>query len=334
MPAQPLKTPPEGRPVRVAILDDYLDCALKVADWSALAGRAEITVFDTAFADEAAAAAALRPYDVICTMRERTPFPRTLIEALPELRLITMTGARNPSLDIAAANERGIAVVTTSTGGTGSLATVELAWGLIIALARHLPEHVASMRDGGWQRQLGFALNGRTLGLVGLGKLGSRMVPIGKAMGMDVIAWSPNLTEERAAAAGARCVGMDELFATADVVSIHMVLGERTRGLVGDAQFARMKPGALLINTSRGPLVDEAALIRALEDGRLGGAGIDVFDREPLPADHPLRTTRNAMLTPHLGYTVEENIGRFYQDTVENIEAWLDGRLLRPVSPD
>lgn len=331
MPVQPFKTPPEGRPVRIAILDDYLNCALKVADWSALTGRAEIKVFDKAFADEAATAEALRPYDVICTMRERTPFPRSLIEALPHLRLITMTGARNPTLDIGAASEHGISVVTTGSGGGGAFATVELAWGLIIALARHLPEHVASMRDGGWQRQLGFALNGRTLGLVGLGKLGSRMVPIGKAMGMDVIAWSPNLTVERATEAGARYVVMDDLFATADVISIHMVLSERTRGLVGEPQFTRMKPGALLVNTSRGPLVDEGALIQALEEGWLRGAGIDVFDREPLPTDHPLRHAKNAMLTPHLGYTVEETIGLFYRDTVENIEAWLEGRLIRLV---
>ncbi|MEO3388021.1 D-2-hydroxyacid dehydrogenase family protein [Mesorhizobium sp. CAU 1741] len=327
------RTPPENRPVRIAILDDYLNCALTVADWSGLQGKAEITVFDKPFADAKAAVAALQPFDVISTMRERTPIPRALIEALPELRLITMTGARNPTLDIAAARERGIPVVTTGGGGNGAYATVELAWGLILALARRLPEHVQAMHDGAWQRHLGIALNGRTLGLIGLGRLGARMAPVGRAMGMDVIAWSPNLTDERAEVAGARRVDKQVLMETADVISIHMVLSDSTKGLVGAGEFSRMKPGAFLVNTSRGPLVDEAALLAALHEGRIGGAGIDVYDHEPLASDHPLRKAPRTVLTPHLGYTVEETIGRFYVDTVENIQAWLDGRTPRLVEP-
>jgi phosphoglycerate dehydrogenase-like enzyme len=324
---------PAGRPARIAILDDYLNCALTVADWSVLGDRAEIVVFDKPFRDARAAAEALQSFDVISTMRERTPIPRELIEALPGLRLITMTGARNPTLDVRAAADNGIPVVNTGGGGAGAYATVELAWGLIISLARRIPEHCAAMREGRWQQHLAYSLNGRTLGLAGLGRLGSRMVPVAKAMGMEVVAWSPNLTDERATAAGAVRLDKEAFFRTSDVFSIHMVLSERTRGLVGRPELSLMKPDACLVNTSRGPLVDQQALIEALEAGRIAGAGLDVYDEEPLPADHPLRRTRNTVLTPHLGYTVEETIGGFYRDTVENIAAWLDGRLIRQVEP-
>lgn len=320
---------PTDRPVRVAILDDYMEVALNLADWSALDGRAEITVFNTPFPDIDAAAEALRPFDVISIMRERQPVPRALIEALPELRLIAMTGARNPTLDVAAAREHGVQVVSTGSSSSGAFATVELAWGLILSLMRHIPDQVQGMRSGGWQTRMGRALRNRTLGIVGLGRLGGAMVPVAKGFGMEVIAWSPNLTDDRAAEAGAVRVDKDEIFRRADVISVHMVLSDRTRGLIGAGELGQMRQDAVLVNTSRGPLVEEAALIAALEAGRIGGAGLDVFDREPLPAEHPLRALPNAVLTPHLGYTVEETFARFYADTVENIAAWMDGAPLR-----
>jgi len=313
---------------RIAILDDYQHVALKMADWSGLAPDCELVVFDRNLATEDEAARALADFDVLCLLRERIPMPRTLIERLPALKLIVVTGAHNRTLDLAAAKERGITVSHTR-GGDSQYATPELAWGLILSLMRHIPQEHQRMREGGWQETVGTALHGQTLSILGLGRLGSRMASIGRAFGMEVLAWSPNLTAERAEAAGATLVAKNELFARADVLTIHLVLGERSRGLVGAAELQRMKPSAVLINTSRGPIVDEAALIAALEARDIRGAGLDVYDREPLPADHPLRRLDNVVLTPHLGYVTEGTYRMFYADTVEAIAAWRAGTPVR-----
>ena len=313
---------------RIAILDDYQHVALKMADWSALPPDCELVVFDRNLATEDEAARALADFDVVCLLRERMPMPRTLIERLPALKLIVVTGAHNRTLDLAAAKERGITVSHTR-GGDSQYATPELAWGLILSLMRHIPQEHQRMREGGWQETVGTALHGRTLSILGLGRLGSRMASIGRAFGMEVLAWSQNLTAERTEAAGATLVAKDELFARADVLTIHLVLGERSRGLVGAAELKRMKPSAVLINTSRGPIVDEAALIAALERLDIRGAGLDVYDREPLPTDHPLRRLGNVVLTPHLGYVTEGTYRMFYADTVEAIAAWRAGTPVR-----
>jgi phosphoglycerate dehydrogenase-like enzyme len=313
---------------RIAILDDYQRVALKMADWSGLLLACEPVVFDRNLATEDEAARALADFDVVCLLRERMPMPRTLIERLPALKLIVVTGAHNRTLDLAAAKERGITVSHTR-GGDSQYATPELAWGLILSLMRHIPQEHQRMREGGWQETVGTALYGQTLSIVGLGRLGSRMASIGRAFGMEVLAWSQNLTAERAEAAGAALVAKDELFARADVLTIHLVLSERSRGLVGAAELQRMKPSAVLINTSRGPIVDEAALIAALERPDIRGAGLDVYDREPLPADHPLRRLGNVVLTPHLGYVTEGTYRMFYADTVEAIAAWRAGTPVR-----
>ena len=314
--------------IRIAILDDYQRVALTMADWSGLPPECEPVVFDRNLATEDEAARALADFDVVCLLRERMPMPRTLIERLPALKLIVVTGAHNRTLDLAAAKERGITVSHTG-GGNSQYATPELAWGLILSLMRHIPQEHQRMREGGWQETVGTALHGLTLSILGLGRLGSRMASIGRAFGMEVLAWSQNLTAERAEAAGATLVAKDELFARADVLTIHLVLGERSRGLVGAAELGRMKPGAVLVNTSRGPIVDEAALIAALERADIRGAGLDVYDREPLPADHPLRRLGNVVLTPHLGYVTEGTYRMFYADTVEAIAAWRAGTPVR-----
>jgi phosphoglycerate dehydrogenase-like enzyme len=322
--------------LNLAILDDYQHLALKSADWERLRRRGvEITVFHDAFASEQDAAARLAPFEILCLMRERTPLPRSLIERLPKLKLVTLTGVRAASLDANACAARGVPVSHTRGGDTGA-STSELAWGLIIAAARDLAKAERGMRAGRWHAGLagGMVLEGRRLGLLGLGKLGARMARIGAAFGMQVLAWSPNLTRERAAAAGAALAGKDELFERADVLSIHLVLGERTRGLVGAAELARMKPGSILVNTSRGPIVDEAALLAALARGRPGHAALDVYDREPLPADHALRKLENVTLSPHLGYVSSDVLRAFYADTVDNVEAWLDGRPQRLLNPE
>ena len=313
---------------RIAILDDYQRVAMTMAGWSALPPDCELVVFDRNLATEDEAARALADFDVVCLLRERMPMPRTLIERLPALKLIVVTGAHNRTLDVAAAKERGITVSHTR-GGDSQYATPELAWGLILSLMRHIPQEHQRMREGGWQETIGTALHGQTLSILGLGRLGSRMASIGRAFGMEVLAWSQNLTAERAEAAGARLVAKDELFARADVLTIHLVLGERSRGLVGAAELRRMKPSAVLINTSRGPIVDEAALIAALERPDIRGAGLDVYDREPLPPDHPLRRLGNVVLTPHLGYVTEGTYRMFYADTVEAIAAWRAGTPVR-----
>jgi phosphoglycerate dehydrogenase-like enzyme len=321
----------------VAILDDYAGLALELADWSPVQTRSEITVFDRHLSEEEAAEA-LRPFDVICTLRERMSLPRTLIERLPNLKLITIVGRSLPNLDLAAASERNVLVAHSDFAhprfSAVRDATPELAWGLLIATVRNLAEEHRRMRDGGWQTTTGMTLSGKTLGLLGLGRVGKPMAQYAKAFGMHVIAWSQNLTEDAAAAVGARRVDKAALFEESDVVSIHLVLSERTRGLVGAPELALMKPHAYLINTSRGPIVDEAALIDALSAGRIAGAGLDVYDTEPLPADHPLRHLRTATLSPHLGYVTREMLSAFYADTVEAVVAWLDGSPIRIANPE
>lgn len=324
----------------VAILDDYAGMALRLADWSPVQTRSGVTVFDRHLS-EPEAAEALRPFDVICTLRERMAFPRTLIERLPNLKLITIVGRSLPNLDLAAASDRGVLVAHSDFAhprfaSAGSLqdATPELAWGLMIATVRNLAEEHRRMRDGAWQVTTGMTLSGKTLGLLGLGRTGKRMAKYAKVFGMQVIAWSQNLTEEAAAAAGARRVEKATLFEESDVLSIHLVLSERTRGLVGAAELALMKPHAYVINTSRGPIVDEAALIAALQTGRIAGAGLDVYDVEPPPPDHPLRLAPNVTLSPHLGYVTREMLGAFYADTIEAVVAWLDGTPIRIANPE
>ncbi len=323
--------------LKVAILDDYAEVVLKVADWSSVQKRAEVTAFERHLAEDEAADV-LRPFDVVYTLRERMAFPRTLIERLPNLKLITIVGRSLPNLDMAAATDHGIAVAHSDFAHprfrSTRDATPELAWGLMIATVRNLAEEHRNMRDGGWQTSVGMTLSGKTLGLLGLGRVGRRMSEYARAFGMDVIAWSQNLTEDAAASVGARWVDKATLFASSDVVSIHLVLSERTRGLVGAAELALMKPHAFLINTSRGPIVDEAALMAALEAGRIAGAGLDVYDIEPLPRDHRLRLLPNVTLSPHLGYVTREMLGAFYSDTVESVVAWLDGAPIRIANPE
>ena len=322
--------------MKLAILDDYMNVALQSADWEAVRRRGvDITVFDRAFDSVEDAAAKLAPFDIVNLLRERTHFRRALIERLPNLKLIAMTGRRAPSLDIEAATEKGILVCNTH-GGEGGASTAEMAWALLLAGARDLARAERGVRAGRWHEGLraGTVLEERRLGLVGLGRLGSRMAGYGKAFGMDVVAWSQNLTPERAAECGARCVSKEELFSTSDFISIHVVLSDRTRGLVGAADFARMKPTAILVNTSRGPIVDASALIEALRAGRLAHAALDVYDREPLPLDHPLRRMENVTLAPHLGYVNSDIFRHFYGESVGNILAWLDGKPTNVLNPE
>lgn len=311
---------------RIAVLDDYQNVALQTADWKKLSSDCEITVFRDHVDGLDALAARLAPFEVIVAMRERTPFPRALLERLPNLRLLVTTGMRNTSIDLEAAAARNVVVC-----GTPGLPypTAELAWGLILSLFRRIPQEDRAMREGRWQTTLGLGLNGKVLGVLGLGTLGSRVARVGRAFEMDVLAWSQNLTKERAAEVGATLVPKDELLARADVVSIHLVLSERTRGLVGKRELGLMKRTAFLVNTSRGPIVDETALVEALESGRIAGAGIDVYDEEPLPMEHPLRRAPNTVLTPHLGYVTEETYRVFYGGAVEDIAAWLAGAPIR-----
>ncbi|WP_210495602.1 D-2-hydroxyacid dehydrogenase family protein [Microvirga antarctica] len=319
--------------MRIAILDDYQNRALDLADWSAVAAQCAIQVFDRAFPSIDAAVECLQPFDILCTMRERMALPRELLERLPRLKLITFTGAQHRTLDLAAATDLGIVVCGTTRRGNGHHATPELAWGLILSLARHLPFEANNMRHSGWQRTLGQVLSGKTLGLIGVGRLGSRMVPIGRAFGMEIIAWSQNLTDEAAAAVGVKRVDKQELFKRSDIVSLHLVLSDRSRGVVGRPEFALMKPTALLVNTARAGLVDSEALHAALIGKQIAGAGLDVFDREPLPDDDPIRQWPNVILTPHLGYTVEELFRVFYEDTADNVLAFLAGNPIRVVNP-
>jgi len=306
--------------IAIAVLDDYQGIALQYADWSPVLERARVEVFRDHVADADLLVERLLPFDIVCVMRERTPMTRAVIERLPRLKLIASTGRRNASIDVAAAAERGVEVAHT---GYSAGATVELTWALILASARHITVESASLRSGGWQQTIGDDLAGQTLGVLGLGNIGSQVAKVGLAFGMEVIAWSQNLTHEAAAAVGATLVTKDDLFRQADFLSIHLVLSQRTRGLVGADDLARMRPTARLINTSRGPIVEEAALTHALATRQIAGAAIDVFDQEPLPADHPFRSLANVLATPHIGYVARKGYERFYGDTVQNILAWL-----------
>jgi phosphoglycerate dehydrogenase-like enzyme len=321
---------------KVAVLDDWQGVARGSADWSRLEARAEVVFFADAFADENDAAQKLADFEIVLSMRERTPLPGSLINRLPKLRMLGMTGARNASLDTEACTARGVAVCNTvaAGGSTNDSATAELALGLMIAAARGLPTGDANIRAGKFQMgvPVGIGLNGKTLGVIGVGRLGGHMARYGNALGMKVIGWSQNLTAEKAAAAGASMVSKQELLAAADVVSIHLVLSPRSRGLIGAADLALMKHGAILVNTSRGPIVDEAALLDAVRAGRIVAA-LDVFDREPLPVGHPLRSAPNTVLSPHLGYCVQETWDQFYPQSIENALAFLDGKPVRVTNP-
>src|SRR6476661_7578992 len=315
---------------RIAVLDDYQSVAADFCDWSTVPEPVDVTTFSDTLTDEDALAERLQPFDVVVAMRERTAFPRTLLERLPNLKLLVTTGRRNKSIDIAAAKERGIPVC-----GTGILSngTAELTWGLILAVARHIPQEDASVRAGGWQETLGTDLHGARLGVVGLGGQGSQVARIGLAFGMDVVAWSQNLTDERCEEVGVRRVEREELFATADVVTVHLLWSKRTRGLINAEDFARMKPTALFINTSRGPIVQTNALVDALQNGKIAGAGLDVYDQEPLPADSPIRTLPRTVLTPHLGYVTRNTYEVFYGDAVQDVAAWVAGAPIRVIEP-
>lgn len=316
----------EGNKIRVAVLDDYQGVALRYADWSILADRSEVTVFRDHLHEADAVVARLAPFEVVCVMRERTPLSADMIAHLPNLKLIVTTAMWNASLDSAYATARGITVSGTNSMQSG---TPELIWLLILALARHLPDEQASLRNGGWQTTVGTDLRQRTLGVVGLGQIGTRITQVANAFGMRVIAWSQNLTEERATEAGATRVAKDVLFREADFVTVNLKLSERTRHIVGAREFALMKRSAFFINTSRGPLIDEEALIDALQSGRIAGAGIDVYTLEPIPADHPFRNMPNVIATPHIGYVTEATYAIFFAQMVENIDAWLKGAPIR-----
>ena len=322
---------------KVAILDDYAHAALEVADWSQVMARAEVVVFDRHLSEDEAAEA-LKDFDVLVTVRERMALPRTLIARLPKLKLVTIIGMSLPNLDMAAASDHGVLVAHSNFGSAAfrsvGNATPELAWGLMLATVRHIAHEDLRMRKGGWQSTTGLILAGRTLGLLGLGRIGKRMAHYARAFDMKTIAWSQNLKAKAASEVGVRRVSKDELFAKSDVLSIHLVLSDRTRGLVTARELALMKPTAYLINTSRGPIVEEAALIEALRGRRIAGAGIDVYDAEPPAKDHPLRSMDNVTLTPHLGYVTRETLHAFYSDSIEAVVAFLDGAPVRIANPE
>jgi D-3-phosphoglycerate dehydrogenase len=314
-------------PLRCAILDDYLDVALRLANWSPLKDRVDIKVFNEPFASTEEAATALKDFEIICAMRERTPFPRALFAALPNLKLLITSGMRNAALDLEAAKDHQVVLCGTQWGRDP---TAPLTMGLILELTRNIGRESARMHAGErLQKFVGIEIEGRTLGVVGLGKLGSKVSKLAQAFGMNVIAWSPNLTPERCKEVGVGYASKEELFATADIVTVHVVLSQRSRGLVGADDLARMKPTAYLVNTARGPIVDEAALLETLQQRRIAGAGIDVFSVEPLPVDHPVRKLDNIVLTPHLGYVTEDGFRNHYSQMVEGIGAWLKGEPVR-----
>jgi phosphoglycerate dehydrogenase-like enzyme len=316
--------------LRCAILDDYQNVALSMADWSSVADDVEIKVFNEHLGPPDKVVAALQGFAIVCAMRERTAFPRNVIEALPDLKLLITTGMRNASIDLEAASARG--VVVCGTPGFGN-ATAAIATGLMLELARHIGRENAQLKAGiAWQTTIGLDLEGMTLALLGLGRLGARMAEIGRAFKMHIIAWSQNLTAAVCQQAGVEHVGRDDLFSRADFLSIHVQLSARTRGLIGAREFALMKPTAFLINTSRGPIVDETAMLTALRDKRIAGAGLDVFDIEPLPIGHPLRALDNVVLTPHLGYVAEQNYRAYYAGIVEDIRSFLDGKPVRALA--
>ena len=312
---------------RCAILDDYQNVALKVADWSKVADDLDIKVFNEHLGNPDSVVKALQGFGIVCAMRERTGFPRAVIEKLPDLKLLITTGLRNASIDVAAAKERGVVVCGTPSVGNP---TSGIAIGLMLELTRRIGYENARMKAGvPWQTTIGLDLDGLTLGVLGLGKLGTRTANIAKAFGMKVIAWSQNLTPEKCKEAGVDYVSKEELFRQADFITIHVVLSQRSRGLVGGKELALMKPSAYIINTSRGPIIDEAALLAALRDKKIGGAGLDVFDVEPLPTDHPLRKIDNVVITPHLGYVATQNYRFYFGGVVDDIRAFLDGKPVR-----
>lgn len=320
MPNEPLQ--------RLAILDDYQGVVTSMGPWTRLPGLG-ITTFRDTLTDREALVERLAPFDAILAMRERTAFPRALIERLPNLRLLITTGARNRSVDAAALAERGIVFCGTPSFGDP---TTDITWGLILNLLRDLPAQQASLRAGGWQTVVGTGTEGRTLGVIGLGKLGARAAKVGLAFGMKVVAWSQNLTEERAAEVGVTRVDKATLLSTADVVTLHLILSDRSRGIIGAADLAQMKRTAFIVNTSRGPLIDQDALIAALKAGTIAGAGIDVYDTEPLPKDHPILSAPNTMLTPHLGYVTQQNYAAYFNGAVEAIEAFNAGAPIRVIA--
>ncbi|MCH9675272.1 MAG: D-2-hydroxyacid dehydrogenase family protein [Gammaproteobacteria bacterium] len=314
---------------RVALLDDYQGVAMNLAPWANLGAAVEVVPFHDHLDDEAALIERLASFDVIMAMRERTPFPRSLFAALPNLKLLVTAGMRNASIDMQAAADHGVTVC-----GTGGLPTptAELAWGLILSLMRFIPREDAATRAGSWETTVGLTLHGKRLGVVGLGRLGAQVAKVGVAFGMDVVAWSQNLTAERAAEIGVRRVDKEELLQSSDVISVHLVLSERSRGLIGAAELALMKSTAFIVNTSRGPIIDETALVGALRDGTIAGAGLDTFDVEPLPTDHPLLKLDNTVITPHLGYVTDESLRVFYEETLEDIQGFLAGSPVRVLS--
>ena len=312
---------------RCAILDDYQNVVLKVTDWSKVAGDLDIKVFNEHLGGADNVVKALQGFDIVCAMRERTPFPRAVIEKLPDLKLLITTGLRNASIDVAAAKDHGVVVCGTPSVGNP---TSGIAIGLMLELTRRIGYENARMKAGvPWQSTIGVDLDGLTLGVLGLGKLGTRTANIAKAFGMKVIAWSQNLTPEKCKEAGVDYVSKEDLFRQADFITIHVVLSQRSRGLVGASEIALMKPSAYLINTSRGPIIDEAALLAALRDKKIGGAGLDTFDVEPLPTDHPLRKLDNVVLTPHLGYVATQNYRAYFAGVVDDIRAFIDGKPVR-----
>jgi phosphoglycerate dehydrogenase-like enzyme len=320
--------------LHVAVLDDFQDVARSMAPWEDLGDELRLTVFTQHLDGDDALAAALADADVVVAMRERTALGAPLLARLPKLRLIVTTGAANVAIDVAAAAARGVVVCGTEAlperaAPPRSSNTAELTWALVLALTRHVAEEDRALREGRWQTTLGRELGGLRLGVVGLGRLGRQVAGYGRAFDMDVVAWSQNLTPARAAEAGVPAVSKEELLRTSDVVSIHLVLSDRSRGLIGAGDLALMKPDAILVNTSRGPIVDEAALVAALDEGRLGGAGLDVFDREPLPPDHPLVRAPRTVLTPHLGFVTRQTYASWYPQIVEDVAAWRAGAPVR-----
>ncbi|MCF1495736.1 D-2-hydroxyacid dehydrogenase family protein [Agrobacterium vitis] len=319
--------------MNIAILDDYIGVSQQVADWELLKSRANVVVFDRPLKVPDEAALALAEFDIVCTLRERMPIPASLIERLPRLKYIVVTGKRYDTVDVVAAAARGIPVSNTPVTGTvGAGGVAELVWGLILSSTRHIASEDRMMREGGWQHQAGTTIGGKTLGILGLGGLGRQVAGIGKAFGMTVQAWSQNMTNEHAAAVGARRVSKEELFATSDIITVHLALSDRTRGIVGAPEFTRMKKTAFFINTARGAIIDERALIDALQSRSIAGAGIDVYEIEPLPTDHPFRGLPNVVITPHVGYFTREMLGTYYGDAVQLIEAFLDGKPNRVVN--
>ena len=318
--------------MKIAILDDYQQVAKQSADWSSLAAGTEVHSFADTLADQGALLRRLEPYDVIVAMRERTRFPAQVIDALPNLKLMVSTGGRNPSIDAEACARRNIALCSAHGAASGQSSTAELAWALVLAVTKRIPQADKAMRAGGWQETvITESLAGKTLGVLGLGRLGKYVAKYGAAFGMNVIAWSPNLTDERAAEVSVRRVSKEALFAESDVVSLHLVSNAATKGIVGAAEIAAMKRTAYLVNTSRAPLVDENALMSALKERRIAGAGLDVFWTEPLPKDHAVRRLDNVVLTPHLGYVVDENLKMFYANALKNIKSWTAGEPLTPM---